>query len=114
MDEFDEGGGDPDGGFDGAMHRYAHVMHPLCTTECIDTVAEIEPVSNNTDELPESSSAMHTPVCACTKSFDECDTLCAYENNAYTISKSVIYSDIKDRKEKSPCTAMHECVHNGA
>ena len=102
---------DPDDNLDGAMHRYAHVMHPLCTTECIDTEPTGGPVPDNTDELPESSSAMHTPVCACTKSPDESDPLCANGNNAYIISKSVINSDIKERKDKLPCTAMHnECI----
>jgi hypothetical protein len=53
---------------------------------------------------------MYTPECACTKSLDESDPLCANENNAYIISKSVINSDIKERRDKSPCTA----IHNGA
>ncbi|MCA1917192.1 hypothetical protein [Methanospirillum hungatei] len=113
LDESAEGTPNPDPGDDpdGAMHLCTP-MHDLCTPECIDTAVENESVSDNNDEMVDSSASMHTPEGAYRDSPYENHSLCAPENNAYILSKSQISSDVPEKEDKSLSTSMHQGVHN--
>jgi hypothetical protein len=113
LDESAEGtlNSDPGDDPDGAMHLCTP-MHELCTPECIDTADKNKSVSDKSDEMVDSSAAMHTPESAYKDSPSENYSLCVPENNAYIPSKSLICSDVPKKEYKSLSTSMHQDVHN--
>ncbi|MGV8110912.1 hypothetical protein [Methanospirillum sp.] len=96
---------------DGAMHLCTP-MHEQCTPKCIDSVSGNEPVSDNLNEMADSPSVMHTPARAYRESLGEKTSLYVPENCAYTIPKSIIFSDLPEKVGDPLIKSMHEGVHN--